>query len=100
MRWLAFSWRRPPGTAWRRLSACTAFPPTRPTESSDRSKPLARFPQLGREIEGGRWGGFRFILGPWPWLIILYRYDPAADHVMVVLIEDGRAASSSLSTRR
>ena len=51
-----------------------------PLDTPDRVKrslqPLARFPQLGREIEAGRWGGFRFILGPWPWLIILYRYDP------------------------
>ncbi|MGZ4408844.1 MAG: type II toxin-antitoxin system RelE/ParE family toxin [Gaiellaceae bacterium] len=74
-----------------------------PADTTDRVKrslqPLARFPQLGRELEGGRWDGFRFILGPWPWLIILYRYDPAADVVMVVLIEDGRAATSSLSRR-
>jgi plasmid stabilization system protein ParE len=90
-------------TAWDGLASLIRMH-SLPADTPDRVKrslqPLARFPQLGREIEGGRWGGFRFILGPWPWLIILYRYDPAADHVMVVLIEDGRAASSSLSTRR
>jgi plasmid stabilization system protein ParE len=90
-------------TAWHGLASLIRTH-SLPADTPDRVKrslqPLARFPQLGREIEGGRWGGFRFILGPWPWLIILYRYDPAADVVMVVLIEDGRAASASLATSR
>jgi len=90
-------------TAWEGLVALIRTH-SLPFDTPDRVKrslqPLARFPQLGREIEAGRWGGFRFILGPWPWLIILYRYDPTADVVMVVLIEDGRAASSSLSSGR
>ena len=74
-----------------------------PADTPDRVRrslqPLASFPRLGREIEGGRWRGFRFILGPWPWLIVVYRYDAAEDAVLVVLIEDGRAASSPLSPR-
>jgi plasmid stabilization system protein ParE len=72
-----------------------------PADTTDRVRrslhPLARFPRLGREIEGGRWAGFHFILGPWPWLIVVYRYDAAEDVVVVTLIEDGRAASSARS---
>lgn len=55
---------------------------------------LERFPHLGRAIEHGRWTGYRFILGPWRWLIILYKYDEERDVVMVALFEDGRMATA------
>jgi len=54
-------------------------------------RPLQRFPLLGAALEG-RWTGFRFVLGPWRWLIVVYVYDAAADRVAVVTIQDGRAA--------
>ena len=57
-------------------------------------EPLARFPRLGREIDAGRWAGFRFLIGPWPWLILVYRYDEEIDTAMVVLIVDGRTAAA------
>lgn len=53
--------------------------------------PLHRFPQLGAAMEG-RWAGYRFILGPWRWMIVVYRYDEAADQVAIVTIADGRSA--------
>ncbi len=56
-------------------------------------EPLERFPLLGAELEG-RWAGFRFLLGPWRWLIVVYVYDAAEDRVAVVTVQDGRAAVS------
>jgi plasmid stabilization system protein ParE len=60
--------------------------------------PLHKFPQLGANLEG-RWAGFRFVLGPWRWMIVVYRYDEAADQVAIVAIADGRSARAPTSSR-
>ena len=57
-------------------------------------RPLATFPPLGPALTG-RWQGFRFILGPWPWMLLVYVYDPAADQVSVVTIQDSRSARAA-----
>jgi plasmid stabilization system protein ParE len=54
--------------------------------------PLERFPLLGAQL-GGRWRGFRFLLGPWRWLILVYVVEDD-DRVVVVTIQDGRSARS------
>jgi plasmid stabilization system protein ParE len=54
---------------------------------------LADFPKSGEAL-GGRWRGFRFILGPWRWMLILYAFDERADQVSVVTIQDSRTAQS------
>ena len=54
---------------------------------------LARFPRLGPELEG-RWSGFRFLLGPWRWMIVVYVYLEDEDRVVVVTVQDGRASRS------
>jgi plasmid stabilization system protein ParE len=59
---------------------------------------LADFPQLGPELQG-RWHGLRFILGPWPWMLLVYVWDEAADEVAVVAIQDARSASAAISER-
>jgi len=68
-----------------------------PGDTRDRVRrslePLARFPLLGPALEG-RWDGFRFVLGPWRWMIAVYVYDEAVDRVAIVTIQDGRAARS------
>jgi hypothetical protein len=60
-------------------------------------QPLARFPLLGAPLEG-RWAEFRFILGPWRWMLIVYTYDQAVDRVAVVTIQDARSAVAATST--
>ena len=47
----------------------------------------------------GRWDGFRSILGPWPWVLIVYVYDEAADLVIVVTIQDARSGGLPRSGR-
>jgi hypothetical protein len=54
-------------------------------------RPLERFPRLGAEL-GGRWTGFRFVLGPWRWMILVYVFVEDEARVVVVAIEDGRSA--------
>lgn len=49
------------------------------------------FPLAGRALEGG-WEGARFVLGPWQWMILLYRYEEGRDSVYIVAMHDGRSA--------
>jgi plasmid stabilization system protein ParE len=53
---------------------------------------LANFPMLGAEL-GGRWSGFRFILGPWRWMILVYVHLDGDDRVVVVTVQDGRSST-------
>jgi hypothetical protein len=60
--------------------------------------PLADFPQLGPALEG-RWQGYRFVLGPWPWMLLVYVWDETADVVAIVTIQDARSARSVTGDR-
>lgn len=60
--------------------------------------PLADFPQLGPALEG-RWQGFRFVLGPWPWMLLVYVWDEASALVAVVTIQDARSATAVTGER-
>jgi len=82
-----------------RLIRTHSLPPNTKDRVRRSLRPLSRFPLLGTEIEDGRWSGYRFVLGPWRWLTVLYRYDVESDTVMIASIEDGRSSSSASSTR-
>ncbi|HWO15805.1 MAG TPA: hypothetical protein VNM89_03735 [Solirubrobacterales bacterium] len=60
---------------------------------------LEAFPLAGPELDG-RWAPTRFVLGPWFWMILLYRYEESSDRVYVVAMHDARSASSATATRR
>lgn len=60
-------------------------------------EPLIKFPLLGAPFEG-RWASFRFLLGPWRWMLMVYVFDEAADRVAVVTIQDARSAVSAMSS--
>jgi hypothetical protein len=60
--------------------------------------PLAEFPQLGPELRGP-WEHLRFVLGPWPWMLIVYRWDEATDTVVVVTIQDARSSHAATFDR-
>ena len=61
-------------------------------------QPLQRFPRLGAEI-GERRPGCRYLVGPWPWLVVVYRYVEQDDRVDVLSIEDWRSARASTGDR-
>ncbi len=60
--------------------------------------PLERFPMLGAALEG-RWSGFRFLLGPWRWMVIVYVYFDEEERVVVATIQDGRSSSAPGASR-
>jgi plasmid stabilization system protein ParE len=55
--------------------------------------PLGRFPRLGAPL-AGRWAGFRFLLGPWRWMLVVYVCPEEDDRVVVVTVQDGRSAQA------
>ena len=61
-------------------------------------QPLQRFPLLGTAL-GGRWSGFRFVLGPWRWMVIVYAHLEEEDRVVVVTIQDGRSSRAATASR-
>ena len=70
-----------------------SLPPSTVARLRASLEPLHRLPRLGAPLEG-RWAGFRFVLGPWRWMIVVYRYDETLDRVAIVTIRDARAARS------
>jgi hypothetical protein len=59
-------------------------------------RPLERFPLMGPALTG-RWEGFRFVLGPWRWLLLVYVYIEAEHRVVVVTAQDGRSWAAATS---
>ena len=59
---------------------------------------LVEFPKLGPAL-AGRWDGYRFILGPWRWLILVYVFRQEEDRVVVVTIQDARSSTSVTATQ-
>ena len=59
-------------------------------------RPLGRFPRLGPEL-GGLWSGFRFVLGPWRWMLVVYVHLEDEDRVVVVTIQDARSSRAARS---
>jgi plasmid stabilization system protein ParE len=59
---------------------------------------LERFPKAGRALTG-RWEGMRFLVGPWPWMILVYVHDEDDDAVFVATVQDGRSAASATTWR-
>lgn len=49
---------------------------------------------LGAPLDG-RWRGYRFILGPWRWMLIVYMHDPETDIVAIATVQDGRTSDAA-----
>ena len=75
-----------------------SLPPDTTTRVVRSLRPLAEFPLLGAPLEG-KWNGFRFILGPWRWMIVVYVVDDGREQVSVVTIQDTRTATSRTGYR-
>jgi hypothetical protein len=60
---------------------------------------LERFPLMGPMLSG-RWEGFRFLLGPWRWLLLVYVFMASENRVVVVTIQDARSSTAATATRR
>ena len=55
---------------------------------------LTRFPLAGRALPGA-WARHRFLLGPWPWMVLVYLRDEEDDVVYVVAVHDARSSSAA-----
>jgi len=77
-----------------RLIVTHSLPADTPERVKRSLRPLADFPLLGAALEG-RWQGFRFILGPWRWMVIVYLVDE--EQVSVVTVQDGRSSRAPTS---
>ena len=60
--------------------------------------PLRRFPRLEPQLSG-RWGDFRFLLGPWRWMLIVYVLLEDDERVVVVTIQDARSSPAATAER-
>jgi len=56
-------------------------------------RPLELFPLSGRALTAP-WTGYRFVLGPWRWMLLVYEYIEVEDRVLVVTIQDGRRSTA------
>lgn len=81
-----------------RLILTHHLPPDTRTRLRRSLRPLARFPRLGAEIAIHR-PDERFLIGPWPWLVVVYTYSEDEDRVVVLSIEDGRTSGSPTARR-
>ena len=61
-------------------------------------RPLSDFPELGPKL-GGSFVDRRFLLGPWRWMIIVYRFYPDRDLVAILVVVDGRTSTSPTANR-
>jgi hypothetical protein len=59
---------------------------------------LETSPLAGRALTS-QWEGVRFLIGPWPWMILLYTHDADDDAVYVVAVHDGRSSTSATQDR-
>jgi len=79
-----------------RLILTHSLPPDTRARVKRSLRALERFPRLGRELQG-RWSPFRFILGPWRWLLIVYVHDEREGVVLIATIQDAHSSSAATS---
>lgn len=75
-----------------RLIRTHSLPPNTVERVQRSLRPLERFPRMGAEL-AGRWSGFRFLLGPWRWMILIYVFIEDESRAVVVTIQDGRSSA-------
>jgi hypothetical protein len=73
-----------------------SLPRTTKQRFKEAVRPLGRIPQLGPQL-GDRWSGFRFVLGPWRWMLMVYVYLEDQDRVVIVTVQDARSSRAARS---
>lgn len=73
-----------------------------PADTKERFKrsasSLGRFPLMGRALER-QLVGRRFLLGPWRWMIIVYRHDEQTGEVRILTVEGARTSNAATNLR-
>jgi plasmid stabilization system protein ParE len=81
-----------------RLIQTLSLPATTVARFDDSIRPLAAFPLMGPALSG-RWTRYRYILGPWRWMPIVYEYDEDRGVVAIVTVQDARSEQAPTATR-
>ena len=81
-----------------RLIATHSLPPDTRGRVKRSLRPLEDFPYIGAPL-GGHWQGFRFLLGPWRWMLIVYEYFEDETTVVIMTIQDGRSSGAATAAR-
>jgi mRNA-degrading endonuclease RelE of RelBE toxin-antitoxin system len=81
-----------------RLVQTHSLPPDTRSRVKASLRALSGIPLLGSPLTG-RWATFRFVLGSWRWMLIVYWYDESTDRVFVVTIQDARSSSAATAGR-
>jgi hypothetical protein len=76
-----------------------SLPADTPARVARSVRGLERFPRLGPALTG-RWDGFRFLLGPWRWMLLVYVHIEDEDRVVIVTVQDARSSSAATMARR
>ena len=71
-----------------------------PADTRDRAArslvTLEVFPRAGKQLSGV-WRDCRALIGPWAWLIVVYMYVEAEDHVVVIAFHDARTSDAAIA---
>ena len=81
-----------------RLISTHSLPPDTRERVKRSLRALEDFPYIGAPL-AGRWQGFRFLLGPWRWMLIVYEYSEDEERVVIVTIQDGRSSHAAPAAR-
>ncbi len=73
-----------------RLIVTHSLPADTPQRVRHSLRALERFPRSGRELDDP-WRPVRVMIGPWPWLLMLYSYEEKEDIVLVLGFQDARS---------
>jgi plasmid stabilization system protein ParE len=82
-----------------RLCITHSLPPDTNERIRRSLRSLGQFPRLGTELEGEEWAGFRFVLGPWRWMVIVYEAYDIDDRVVIITVQDGRSSNAAIAPR-
>ena len=79
------------GCGRHRAPVCDAFVAGR----RESLRALEQFPRLGTALGTDGWAGFRFVLGPWRWMVVAYEILDDGARVVIVTVQDGRSSAAA-----
>jgi plasmid stabilization system protein ParE len=82
-----------------RLIRTHSLPPDTRERVARSLRSLEQFPRMGPAL-AGRWEGFRFILGPWRWMLLVYVVTEQEDRVVVLTVQDARSSTAVTRSSR
>ncbi|MCY7302409.1 MAG: type II toxin-antitoxin system RelE/ParE family toxin [Thermoleophilia bacterium] len=78
-----------------RLGVTHSLPPDTNDRIRRSLRALEQFPRLGTALDADGWVGFRFVLGAWRWMVVVYEILDDGERVVIVTVQDGRSSTAS-----